>query len=77
MALRRVQHHAQLQVRRFVVTNRFRQRVSSVFVGARLDGLLAPPADMIKLLLETELDTHTQSVTHTYTYTHAQESTHM
>ena len=32
------------QVRRFGVPNRYHQHTSSVFVGARLDGLLAPPA---------------------------------
>ena len=31
------------QVRRFGVPNRYHQRASSAFVGARLDGLLAPP----------------------------------
>ena len=35
------------QVRRFGVPNRYHQHTSSVFVGARLDGLLAPPASNI------------------------------
>ena len=48
------------QVRRFGVPIRYHQHTSSVFVGARLDGLLAPPAMVISKfkLLETECDTH-------------------
>ena len=43
-----IQTIGELQVRRFGVPNRYHQHTSSVFVGARLDGLLAPPAGAVQ-----------------------------